>query len=389
MTRDRAAYDLLIACARWNPSADELGVVRERASAGVDWDEWAQLARRHRLVPHAQRALSAARAELPAGSAGWLRDESLAIAARGLARARQLDALLRAFNADGVRALPFKGPALSLAAYGELGVRASTDLDIVVEPGDVDRARAALVRCGYRSASSMSPPQERVLQRSFGHFVYIPPSGASVELHWRFAAPRYPWSLRAADVFARAASVEYAAFTALMPDPTDQLLLQVMHGTRHQWEQLEWLVAVVQLLKRGGADEEALVARAKANGSARALRVALRLARDLLGAPLTPRLAGLAGDRGAGERAAMIAGGLGDGASVREPYAFNMRMMDRWSDRLLYIMRSVFTPTPREWEFVRLPAPLVIFYYPLRLLRVLALRSRRAARAVGGVLVRR
>lgn len=392
---NRAAYDLLVACARWDLPAGELGAVRERASAGVDWDAWTELVRWHRLVPHAQRALSAAGAAVPAAHVEWLRGETLAIAARALARARQLAELLRAFDADGVPALPFKGPALSLAAYGELGARASTDLDLVVLPRDVDRARATMVRCGYQSSSSMSPAQERVLQRSFGHFVYAPPGGGvPVELHWRFAAPRYPWSLHVADVMARATSVEYPGFVAPAPEPADQMLLQIMHGTRHQWEQLEWLVTVVQLLKRQAVDEEALIARAKANGSARALAVSLRLARDLIGAPLSPRLAGLADGSRAAVRAAEIARALESGTSSRrEPYALNVRMMDRWQDRARYLARSVFSPTPREWEFVRLPASLVFLYFPVRFVRVLVLRTMRLVRAslrgARGALVRR
>jgi len=384
VTANRAAHDLLIACARWEPSARELGTVRERASAAVDWDAWAGLVRWHRVVPHAQRALSAAGASVPATLAESLRGETLAIAARALARAQQLAVLMRAFDADGVPALPFKGPALSLAAYGELAARASTDLDVVVAPRDVDRARETMVRCGYRSASSMSPAQERVLQRSFGHFVYaMPEGGAHVELHWRFAAPRYPWSLRVADVMARATNWECVGCAALTPEPADQVLLQVMHGTRHQWEQLEWLVTVVQLLKRSAVDEEALIARAKANGSYRALAVTLRLARGVLGAPLSPRLAGLADGGRAAVRAAEIVRTLESGtSSLREPYAFNARMMDRWDDRVRYIARGVFSPTPREWELVRLPASLVLLYYPLRIARVLVLRSARAVRAL-------
>ncbi|MFI5230601.1 MAG: nucleotidyltransferase family protein, partial [Gemmatimonadales bacterium] len=189
----RPAYALLLACATWDASEAERDVVRERANGAVDWNEWLELARWHRLVPHAQRALGAVRAQSPADCAENVMRETVTIAARALARTQQLGALLRALDEDGVRALPFKGPALSLAAYGELGVRASVDLDVVVRPDDINRARECLVQLGYTPASAMSPAQERTLQRSFGHFVYAPPrDGVPVELHWRFAAPRYP-----------------------------------------------------------------------------------------------------------------------------------------------------------------------------------------------------
>jgi Uncharacterised nucleotidyltransferase len=230
----------------------------------------------------------------------------------------------------------------------------------------------------------MSPAQERTLQRSFGHFVYAAPNGgAAIELHWRFAAPRYPWSIPAEEVFARSVIIDLAGFPAASPDAADQLLLQLMHGARHQWERLEWLVAFVQLLGRVRENEEVLIGRAEANGSSRALSLGLRLAHDLLGAPLSPRLAALAGEERSAARAAQIVRAIEAATfSTAQPYVFNMALMDRGRDRARYIALSVLSPTPREWELVRLPDWLVFLYYPIRLVRVTLVR-------IGSLFVRR
>ena len=67
--------------------------------------------------------------------------------------------------------------------------------------------------------------------------------------------------------------------------------------------------------------------------------------------------------------------------------------MDHASDRVRYVALSVFSPTPREWELVRLPAWLVLLYYPIRLARVALLRfarvSRSALRGVRSAFVKR
>ncbi len=376
MTISRPAYDLLLACAVWEPSEQQLATVRSRTDAKIDWKEWFELVHAHRLVPHAQRALGAVRALSPPDVAEALMKETVTIAGRSLARTQQLATLLRALDGDGVRALPFKGPALSLAAYGDLGVRDSVDLDVVVCPDDIDAARESMLRAGYTPRTEMSPAQERTLQRSFGHFVYAAPDGgAAVELHWRFAAPRYPWSIQAEEVFARSVTIDLAGWPAASPDTADQLLLQLMHGARHQWERLEWLVAFAQLLSRVRENEEVLIERAETNGSSRALSLALRLAHDLLGAPLSPRLAALADEERSAARAAQIVAATEAGKfSTEQPYVFNMAMMDRSRDRAKYIALSVLSPTPREWELVRLPDWLVFLYYPIRLVRVIVLR---------------
>jgi Uncharacterised nucleotidyltransferase len=384
VTASRPAYDLLLACAVWEPSERQLEIVRTRADARVDWKEWFELVHAHRLVPHAQRALGAVRALPPPDVAEALMSETVTIAARSLARAQQLAELLKVLDGVGVRALPFKGPALSLAAYRDLGVRDSIDLDVVVCPHDIDAARDAMLRAEYMPRTDMSAAQERTLQRSFGHFVYAAPNGgASVELHWRFAAPRYPWSIPAEEVLARSVTIDLAGWPAASPDEADQLLLQLMHGARHQWERLEWLVAFAQLLGRVRENEEVLIERAEANGSSRALSLALRLAHDLLGAPLSPRLGALAGEERSAARAAQIVSAIEAAAfSTDQPYVFNMAMMDRGRDRARYIALSVLSPTPREWELVRLPDWLVFLYYPIRLVRVTLLR-------IGSLFVRR
>jgi hypothetical protein len=380
---DRPAHDLLLACATWNASGRELDRVSALVNGRVDWDAWFEMVRWHRLVPHAQRLLGAPRAITPPDVAAGLTKETIAIAAGALARARQLAVLLEMMRAADVRALPFKGPALSLAAYGDLGVRDSTDLDIVVLPADLDAARDVLLAAGYVSRAGMSRAQERVLQAGYGHFTYdAPGGGAMVELHWRFAARRYPWSIPAEEVFARAVTIDLAGTPVPSPDPADQLLLQLMHGARHQWERLEWLVAFVQLLKRARHDDALLIERARANGSSRALGLALRLAHDVLDAPLYARFERLAGDGRTAVRAARIVRTLEDGTfTTVQPYRYNADVMDRARDRARYIVLSVFAPTPREWELVRLPGWLVTLYYPIRVVRVLALQPIRAARA--------
>ena len=384
MNERSPAHQLLLACATWDASERELGRVAIRAEAGVDWNAWLEMARWHRLVPHAYRALASAGAPAPPWVAAALQNATMAIAAGALARARELLVLLDALRDAGVRALPFKGPVLSLAAYGDLGVRDSTDLDIVVMPRDVDRAREVLLGAGYTSRTEMSRAQERVLQGGYGHFTYAAPhEGAMVEVHWRFAARRYPWFIPPDAVFGRAGTMEFAGTLVPCPDRVDALLLQAMHGARHQWERLEWLVGFVQLLKHVRDEDDLLVARAGANRSSRALGLSLRLSRDLLGAPLTPRLSRLADDPRAAAHAAHIERTLAAGSfSTDQPYQFNMGMMDRTRDRVRYIALSVLCPTPREWELVQLPPWLVGLYYPLRLARVLALQPGRLARAL-------
>ena len=371
---------LLLACATWERSAVRTARVRSHAD-GVDWPRFVELARSHRLVPHAHRQLELADDLVPAAVRDELRDETRAIGARALRRAAQLSELAGAFDAASIPLIAYKGPALALAAYGDIGVRASVDLDVVVAPGDVDRACGVLRALSYASRAGLTPAQERALQRSFGHFVYAREnSAAPVELHWRFSKRHYPWTIAPETVSSRASRVTIGGAIVLVPSVLDEIVLQAMHGTRHQWEQLEWLVAFAALLAAAAspASIPLLIERAVQQHARRPLLLAARLAHALVGAAVPETLlAAAAADaavvRHAGEIIARFLRGA-PAYSARENRRYCLELMEHGADRVRFVAEEIFRPTIREWELVRLPDVLTPLYWPIRLGRLLLRR---------------
>ena len=371
---------LMLACATWERSTTRHDLVSDAASAsGLDWGHWLDLVRYHRLLPHANRQVVAL-ATAPPPIVERLAAGAREVAARALALTSQLADLVRTLDAAGVLAMPFKGPSLALAAYGELGARDCRDLDVVVAERDIYRARGALVGAGYVARHGTSPAQERAVLRSFGHFEFARVGApAHVELHWRFASPRYPWSLPVAEVLARSRRRALGGVTFAVAEPHDAVLLQCMHGARHQWQQLEWLVALREQIRREQLDATTLLERAGRHGSRRALLLGMGLLRDVLGADLDAHLLrAIAADATLGPLAGKVREGLhrtAAGDSLAEPDLLNARLMERPGNRVRYLLHSIFAPTIREWEVVRLPDALLPLYYPLRLARVVFART--------------
>jgi hypothetical protein len=92
-----------------------------------------------------------------------------------------LSRVLGALTGAGVRAAPIKGVALAAEAFGRPDVRPSADLDVLVEPGDLDRAVETLVRLGW------DPPEDLVGPDGMPghHFRLASARSPWVELHWR------------------------------------------------------------------------------------------------------------------------------------------------------------------------------------------------------------
>lgn len=375
--RVRAEEALLLACATWERSSTRTMQVRA-ATGNADWERFLGLARDHRLVPHVHRQIALLDDVVPATIRAMLHDETRAIGLRSLLMARQLAEIADAFERADVSVIAFKGPALSLAAYGDLGARSSMDLDIVVTPPALNRARSLLHTLGYESRARMSPSQERTLQRSFGHYVYTRDAGPSpVELHWSFSSARYPWTLPPADVVRRATRVAIGEAGVPAPDVHDDVILQAMHGARHQWEQLEWLVVFSERLSPRASwapDPRVLLERAAAQRSTGAFLLGVWLADHLIGAAVPAALHALARDDATVVRLGReIVDRFYRGAppyTAAENRAFCLDLIETPGARVRFLADEVFLPTMREWELVQLPEPLLPLYVPIRLGRL-------------------
>lgn len=104
-----------------------------------------------------------------------------------LARARALSiesetrSVVSRLAGEGIAALPLKGPLLAQEAHGDVGLRETDDVDLLVLPQHLERARCILVEDGY------SDPSDPVRPNGLPdiHFAFKRHGRPSVELHWR------------------------------------------------------------------------------------------------------------------------------------------------------------------------------------------------------------
>ncbi len=336
------------------------------------------LARTHRMIGVAGAVLDAAGAWDAASAraaAAW-HEARLAESASALQAARQLAEVARILHAADVRWLAYKGPALAQLAYGDVGLRSCADVDVVVAPGDRQRAREALQRAGFAPRHGMSATQERVITAGQGHAEFAraaDPAAPFVELHWRFASRRVPWTLDPADVIARATPVMVGGVSVPVADERDHALLLAMHGARHAWAQVEWLVSFASVATPVAFEPPAL-ARAEAVGARRALLMSAALADELVGCATPPAIAAAVhADPVARDVAAQLIDGWTRGRVVT--HLDERRLLERPQDRVRWTSARALYPTMREWETVRLPDWATPLYVPWRLAR-LVLRGR-------------
>jgi hypothetical protein len=377
-----AEHALLLACARLSLAPAEAAQVRRMAAGAIDWELAFALARRHRLIPFLHRHLR--HAPLPPPAAAELAALQREGAHRGLLMAAELRRLVDALRDAGVDALAYKGPALAMQAYGALGMRAFIDLDLLVRPDDVPRALRALSAEGYVPALALSPAQERCFRRVDGDYPLVDrEKGVLVELHARVSSERFCMPIATEALMRRAAPVPLGGGEVRTLGDDDLLVVLCVHGAKHRWKRLEWVVALAELLRAGRGDVEAALRLATGERARRTLLLGLSLARRLLDAPLpdgiVARIDADAGLRAlADEAEARLFGAEGeDGEETPANLLFNLRARDGAADRARYAARWLFAPSPEDWRWARLPDALFPLYRVLRPVRLLLRHGRR------------
>lgn len=378
-------WRLVVACAR---HAAGLADARGIAAAAALIDDWAsaeRLACAHGLLPWLARGLSAA--GLTDGPHASIAATATASGARTLGQVRRLAELTALLERAGITALPFKGPVLSLQLYGDLALRQSVDLDLVVPLDRYRDARAAVVAHGLLPRGGHSERGERTLFRWLGHAPFG--RGADfVELHWRFADRRFPFALSVEAALARSRPVAVAGVSLPMMADDDLLAVLAMHGARHLYERLEWLAGVTRLLVAHRGEAARLVAHTDSLRARRMLLVSVHVAHRVLGFAIDDDWArALAADPDAAAIGERMAADLEANARRDAPFASGRALQWRYAqlvdgrlDRARLWMHAALDPTARDQEAVALPDALVSLH---RVIRPARLAATYVGRAMG------
>ncbi len=353
-------------------------------AGAIDWSEIAAAAATHRLSAIAARAVPSVAdtgsAAGPEPGVVALREEARRTAASALSLLAPLRAVVAALDAAGIPQLLWKGPALAVEAWGDVGARQCDDLDIVIAPADRHRARQVVGALGWRAQHEMSPRQEEAIYRGRGAWeLRHADEGVLLELHWSFSALRYPGRLPVNAVLARSVELSVGGVRVRVPSAADALVLLAQHATKHGWSSLEDAAVFSAMLARDPSAAATAAARARAAGGLRALHLGIALAETTFDVrapealreairrdPALPRLL----------REVEARWAVGD-VAWRPTLAWDLAWTERAGDRARLLVRTLFDPTLQEWLALRLPAPLLPLYRVVRPLRLVGRALRR------------
>jgi hypothetical protein len=345
-----APWALLVECARPNPGIERLDEMLRRLR---DWPVFLDLAEKHSVFGLAASRLGGCgEGAMPPEISGELRERHRAQVLFTLRLTAEMFRLFDRFTASGVEALVIKGPVLSARCYGDPGLRQYGDLDLIVRDKDILRSTELMMSLGYEPRV---PPAAIQAKKIPGEYVFRHSSTKLlVEFHTELTFRYHPRPLPVEKLFERQVLVKIDAHDVPALCPEDELILISIHGAKHFWEQLSYIADLAAFVSQQDLDWARVRSSAQEVGGERMLNIGLRLAADVLGAPLPENVAALVRrDRAAGPLVGQImrwlpaAGSAPPGIFSRA--IFRMRMRGGVFSAPAYLLRLSFSPTEEDW----------------------------------------
>jgi len=286
--------------------------------------------------------------------------------------------LHRLFEAAPFPVIPYKGPLLAWVAYGSFIRREYSDLDFIVQQKFIPDTVATLKSAGYRP--QFDPREAHAGQDGFapGQYMFLShPQKILVEIHTERTLRYFPTPLDLQDLTGRLMTVEIGGQRLRTFSIEDTLVMLSVHGAKHFWERLGWVLDIAKLAAVREVDWTLLARIAAKMESTRVVLLGLYLAHDLFDAPLPGQLLEEIGrDRAVRDLAEKVyhqyAGVSDPGAGVLPRALFRFRLRDGIGPALRHTLRLAMSPTESDRQTVRLPrwlSPLYMLVRPWRLLR--------------------
>jgi hypothetical protein len=371
---------LLLCCARTRLGAEKAERLHGLLHEKLDWFYLVEAAVQHGMTPLLYWHLHNVDPEaVPAMWMEFLRASFEGNVAGNLDLPAQLLRILEIFQANGILAVPYKGPALAALAYGNLALRDFVDLDLLVRAEDVSRASELLVSQGYRPGFDLPATRAAAWKRIPGQYLFTGDGNRSiVELHTPLTLRYYPVPLDLGRLSRRLEVAclggrEIRTFSA-----EDSRVSVCVQSSKHFWERLAWICDVAELVQvPRGINWKLVQEEARRLGCERMLLLGLCLANELLEAPLPEEVSRRVKANSAVQAlAAQVRGQLfrqpRTWPSVLRRFLFRLRISENPWRGARHSWRLAMTPTEEDWKFVRLPAslePLYALLRPLRLVR--------------------
>lgn len=193
----------------------------------------------------------------------------------------ELIRVIKILEENDIEAISFKGPVLSQMAYGDVVSRQYCDLDILVEEKSISKICTLLKDKGYLYDEILL--QKIFENKSIFHDITIYKENiVNIEFHWRLFSDEYKTDFNNLNLIDYKDHLILSDFKLRIFKNELTLLYLSIHGTKHNWERIEWLVDIVKLIEKTFLDWNEVFDIARITKNEKILFTTLKLCENIL-----------------------------------------------------------------------------------------------------------
>ncbi|WP_077623679.1 nucleotidyltransferase domain-containing protein [Sediminibacillus massiliensis] len=222
-----------------------------RILTDINWDLFIEQVNHHRLYPTLYRRLKRLKKGIiPEYVMKSIEQQYKRNTFQMLQLSAEMEQISKLFSKADILTIFLKGPMLAHELYGDVSLRTSSDLDLLIPIDQLEKADRLLTDLGYEKDDYIQTVLNDWKWRHH-HVTYIhPKKRMKLEIHWRLnPGPSLEPSFR--QLWERKSKCNLTSYPVYLLGKEDLFLLLVSHGARHGWSRLRWLLDIDRLVQQG------------------------------------------------------------------------------------------------------------------------------------------
>ncbi|PEJ58437.1 Renal dipeptidase [Bacillus sp. AFS002410] len=216
----------------------------------IDWDHFLKLTMHHRMFSVIYSKIkSLSDSIVPAFVKQDLKKQYQKNTFQMLHLSAEMEKVSKLLTENKIRVIFLKGPVLATELYGDISLRTSSDLDILIPINDLVRAEQILIEEGFEKDEYIKTVLSDWKWRHHHITYYHPKKRIKLEVHWRLnPGPRKEPDFN--DLWKRKRKSSITKYPIYILGREDLFIFLITHGARHGWSRLRWLMDIHQILKQ-------------------------------------------------------------------------------------------------------------------------------------------
>jgi len=288
----------------------------------------------------------------------------------------ELIKVMKLLTENGIEAISYKGPLLSQLIHKNITFRQYCDLDILVDENDLDKAINILSQNSFNTDET---EYKNIMQnKSVFHDISLYKNSIHVELHWRLFSDEFRTDLKKVNIKENLSQVTISNYTFNSFENEILIVYLAIHGAKHQWERIEWLLDIVKIFQNHTIDWQRLLEITATSKTKKILFSTLYLCQNILDLELPIEIQKYLDDKKILKLSkeiekdfyANFSGSLLQKVQTKTISKKQYDMLEGYTNKSSFLI-SLLKPTELDFKTIELPKHLYFFYYFIRPFNIL------------------